>query len=289
MKNQFFKTIAVALILCVGFVACEKEEVTEKEPQTAVNDVPTEDAVLPSEVSLNSRVVAKIQKNGHEFNFIALGEEDDMIVTERLYGEAYDRQEKGLIGEEEMTAFDVFARLTDSSVEVPERIAKTASNEALKSSGRQVQASEKYVEVLDSKYNDIAQKAACYNVGATNFRNIYCAAPVSSTPSNIEFCDEGARTSSLTRNSYFGGAWRELDDTRTWTNVICGRVRVQFYAWQRDGIWPWSPHKWFLKYEVDFDNGIWWANYLTSTNTERKVVRTRISSNGSYRSYTRFH
>ncbi|MEW7277234.1 hypothetical protein ABW636_01400 [Aquimarina sp. 2201CG1-2-11] len=289
MKNQFLKVFAIVMILSIGFVACEKEEVTEKEPQTAVNDVPTEDAVLPTEVSLNSRVVAKVQKNGHEISFIALGEEDDMVIIERLYGEAANRQEKGLIGEEKLTAFDVFSRVTDGNVEVPERIAKTASNDVLKSSGRKVQASERYVEVLDANYNEQAQKAACYDVGATNFRNIYCAAPVSSSPSNIEFCDEGARTSPLTRNSYFGGSWRELDDTRTWTNVICGRVRVQFYAWKRDGIWPWSPHKWFLEYQVDFDNGIWYANRLTSNNTERKVVRTRISSNGSYRSYTRFH
>lgn len=288
MKNQFFKTLIIAILFGAAFVACEKEEAIE-EQQVELNDVPTKDAILPTEVSMNSRLVAKVQKNGHEFSFIALGEEDDVVVIERLYGDAYNKQEKGVIKNEKLTPYDIFVKVTNKNVEVPERIAKTASEGVLKSSGRQIQKSEKPVEILDANYNKFAQKAACYDVGATNFRNTYCYAPVGSTPSNIEFCDEGARTSPLTRNSYFGGSWRELDDTRTWTNVICGRVRVQFYAWEKDGIWPWSNHKWFLKYQVDFDNGIWWANYLTSSNTERKVVRTRISSTGKYRSYTRFH
>ncbi|WP_281989449.1 hypothetical protein [Aquimarina aggregata] len=289
MKKQFLKMTMMAIILSIGFIACEKEEVIEGDSKAELNEEPTKDAVLPTEVSQDFRSIAKVQKDGHEFNFIALGQEDEMVVVERLYGEALINQEKGLINDKEKTAFDVFAQVTAQNVLVPNRIAMTANKDVLKSSGRQVLKSEEYLEILDDAYAELTEKAACYNVGATNFRNTYCNAPVSSTPSNIEFCDEGARTSPLTRSSYFGGAWRELDDTRTWTNVICGRVRVQFYAWEKDGIWPWSDYKWFLKYQVDFDNGIWWANYLTSTNTERKVVRTRISSNGSYRSYTRFH
>ncbi|WP_438710140.1 hypothetical protein ACSTS3_13295 [Aquimarina muelleri] len=288
MKNRFLKTVIIVIVLSIGFIACEKEEVVEQQ-QIVLNEEPTKDAVLPTDVSMHSRLVAKVQKQGHEFSFIALGEEDDIVVIERLYGDAYSNQEKGVIKNEELTPFDVFVQVTDNNIEVPDRIAKTASKEALKASNRQIQKFEKQVEILDANYVELNQKAACYDVGATNFRNTYCYAPVSSTPSNIEFCDEGARTSALTRESYFGGSWRELDDTRTWTNVICGRVRVQFYAWEKDGIWPWSDYKWFLKYQVDFDNGIWYANYLTSSNTERKVVRKRTSGTGSYRSYTRFH
>lgn len=280
----------MVVVLCTVFIACEKETVVqEDQQQVELNEEPTKDAVLPEEVSQNSRLVAKVQKDGHEFSFIALGEEDDMVVLEKLYGDDHQEIENGRRETDDLTPFEVFVKITDANIKVPSRIVKTVGEEVLKSSGRQVQEVQVYFEALDPNYIEMTNRVACYNVGATNFRNIYCNAPVSSTSTNIEFCDEAARTSSLTRSSVFGGSWREMDDTRTYTNVICGRVKVRFYAWEKDGIWPWSNYKWFLKYQVYLDNGIWYANYFTSRNTERKVIRNRVFSNGSYRSYTRFY
>ena len=112
--------------------------------------------------------------------------------------------------------------------------------------------------------------------------------PVISTPTDIRFCDNGL-WNSLTRNSYYGNDWKEVDDTYTRTNVVCGLTRVQFYAWENTSFWPFSDWKWVLKYQTDLPDGNWYSYYYTSTNTERQVKRTRPTNSGSFRAYTRFY
>ncbi|MDY8137317.1 hypothetical protein [Aquimarina sp. 2201CG5-10] len=288
MKSSFFKTFAIAITLGVALVACEdREEDLQEEQAQEINDTPTKNAVFPTEVSDISFEVAKIQKNGHEYQFIAVGENDDMVVIEKLYGTAEKNNETSNL-EKDQTPFDIFVSLTNKNILVPERIAKTAEGAALQTSGRTIEKSERLLEILDPNYVESIQQRACYDVGSTNFRNTYCGGtPVVSTPTDIRFCDNGLWYSN-TRNSYYGGSWRERDDVQTWTNVKCGMTRLQFYAWKSSGIWPFNTYSWHLQYQVDFTNGIWYANYYTSDYTEREVRRTRPTNSGSFRAYTRF-
>ncbi len=294
MKTLSILKQSVILGALTLFVAsCEKNEIDEIEQtnsstEQAINETPTEGAIFPTEVSETAIEVAKIQKNGHEYRFIAIGENDEMVVIEKLYGEAENNFEDSSL-ESGLTPYEAFISLTDASIQVPERIAKTASEAVLKSSNRPVSASFSPVEILDANYAETTNRMACTDIGSTGFRNSYCGGtPVTSRPSDIRFCDNGTWTSN-TRNSYYGGDWKELDDTYTWTNVICGLTRVQFYAWESSGIWPFNSYSWKLKHQVDFTNGIWYAYYYTSSNTERQVKRTRPNNTGSFRAYTRFY
>ncbi|MFD2561400.1 hypothetical protein [Aquimarina rubra] len=288
MKKSIFKTLAVVFTIGIALVSCDnKEEELQDETLQKVNETPTEDAVYPTEVSETSLEIAKIQKDGHEYRFIAVGENDDMVVIEKLYGIAEKSNEDSSLGEE-LTPFDIFVSLTNTKLPVPERIAKTAEQSALANSGRQINKSLAPLEILDPNYTDTGIQKACYDVGSTGFRNSYCGGtPVVSTPTDIRFCDNGLWYSN-TRNSYYGGSWRERDDVYTWTNVVCGLTRVQFYAWKSSGIWPFNSYSWQLQYQVDFTNGIWYAYYYTSDYTEREVRRTRPTNSGSFRAYTRF-
>ncbi|WP_299890721.1 hypothetical protein [uncultured Lacinutrix sp.] len=283
------KKYLVLATLALFIASCEKTEIIEESPnnEQELNETPTDDAVFPTEVSEIAKEIAKIQKNGHEYRFIAVGENDDMVVIEKLYGMAEKNSESSNI-DGELTPFEIFIALTDAAVKVPERIAITAKESIYKNSGRQIDKSNFPVEILDVNYSDSLTQKGCYDVGYTGFRNSYCGGtPVTSTPTDIRFCDNGLWTSN-TRNSHYGGSWRERDDIQTWTNVVCGLTRVQFYAWKSSGIWPFNSYSWHLQYQVDFTNGIWYANYYTSDYTERQVKRTRPTNSGSFRAYTRF-
>jgi len=209
-----------------------------------------------------------------------------MVVLEKLYGEAEKNVEDSNMNG--LNPFELFTFLTDASVSVPNRIAITAEESTVNNSRRQISTSIAPVEILDPNFVETTSRMACYDVGYTAFRNTHCGGtPVVSTPSDIRFCDNGTRTS-LTRSSYYGGDWKELDDIQTRTNVICGITRLQFYAWQSSGIWPFNNWAWNLYYQVDLQNGIWYINRYTSTNTERRVKRTVIGNTGKFRAYTRF-
>ena len=287
MKKSIFKSLVAVCLLSIAFYSCDNqtEDLQEEEALQEINTTPTEEAVLPTEVSQISEIVATIQKDGHEYRFVAIGNNDDMVVIEKLYGDAEKSNEASTITQDK-TPFDIFVSITKQGLEVPERIAITAKGTALQDSGRKIQAVEKTIEIKDPNFSTNNTQKACYDVGYTNFRNSYCGGtPVVSSPTDIRFCDNGTWTS-LTRSSYYGGSWRELDDTYTWTNVICGLTTVQFYAWKSSGIWPFNSWSWQLEYQVEFTNGIWYANHYTSNNTERQVRRR--ASGGSFRAYTRF-
>ncbi len=292
MKHSILKTLCTVAVFSLVLFSCENKEeelkeVQNLEEQEVVNETPTEDAVFPTEVSEVSKEVALIQKNGHQYQFVSVGENDDMVILEKLYGDSEKNNEKSSL-EKGLNPFDLFISITDSSLPVPDRIAKTAKGTALQDSGREIQVAEKSMQILDPNYQEAIQQKACYDVGYTGFRNTYCGGvPVVSTPTDIRFCDNGLWYSN-TRNSYYGGSWRERDDVYTWTNVVCGLTRVQFYAWKSSGIWPFNSWSWHLQYQVDFTNGIWYAYYYSSDYTEREVRRTRPTSSGSFRAYTRF-
>lgn len=290
MKNSLVKRWPLLVIFGLILVGCEqKEEELPEEQQLheEVNTSPTKDAEYVNTISSTSFDVATIQKDGHEYHFIALGENDDMIVAETLYGEAAKNTEESLHSVE-LSPFNLFISLTTSDIAVPERIAKTAKASELSQAQRKVETSGVLFELKDPDYESIQQKS-CYDIGSTNFRNSYCGGvPVVSTPTDVRFCDNGL-WNSLTRSSFYGGDWKELDDTYTRTNVVCGLTRLQFYAWENTASWPFSDWKWVLKYQVDMPNGYWYYYYYTSTNTERQVKRTRPNNSGSFRAYTRFY
>ncbi|MDH7447165.1 hypothetical protein [Aquimarina sp. 2201CG14-23] len=289
MKKSIFKTLAITMALGVVFVACEdREEELPDEQLQEVNPSPTKNAAYVDELSQTSFDVAKIQKNGHEYRFIALGDEDEMIIAESLYGDAAKNVEESLHSIDQ-SPFNLFVSLTKSSIPVPERIAKTAKDSEIQQSGRDIERNGNLFEINDPNYSGFSTQKACYDIGATNFMNSYCGGvPVTSTPTDIRFCDNGL-WNSLTRSSYYGGDWKELDDTYTRTNVVCGLTRLQFYAWENTASWPFSNWKWVLKYQYDLPNGYWYYYYYTSTNTERQVKRTRPYNTGNFRAYTRFY
>ncbi|MGY3793588.1 hypothetical protein [uncultured Aquimarina sp.] len=288
MKKSIFKPFIFVGILSISLLSCEnKEEELYDDSVQELQDSPTKDAKYINELTQTSFEVAKIQKDGHEYHFIALGDDDEMIVAETLYGEAANNKEESLHSIDQ-SPFNLFISLTKTSVSIPDRIAKTASPSALQSSGRQIENSGALLEINDPNYTNIDQKS-CYDIGATTFMNSYCGGvPVTSTPTDIRFCDNGL-WNSLTRSSFYGGDWKELDDTYTRTNVVCGLTRLQFYAWENTASWPFSDWKWVLKYQVDLPNGYWYYYYYTSTNTERQVKRTRPYNTGNFRAYTRFY
>ena len=289
MKNLILNRWQFAVVLGLLCFACEEksEELQVEDEVQEVNTVPDKDAEYVDTISQDSYEVAVIQKDGHEYHFIALGDEDEMMVLETLYGDALKNSEKSS-HDIDRSPFDLFVSLTEKGVAVPDRIAKTASDTERIKSDRKIGTSGGLLEIKDPSYVEPFVNKACYDVGSTNFRNTYCGGtPVQSKPGDIRYCDNGL-WNSLTRSSIFGGDWKELDDVYTWTNVVCGMTRVQFYAWENTSIWPFSNWKWVLKYQVDFTNGIWYAYQYTSTNTERQVKRTRPSNTGSFRAYTRF-
>ena len=291
MKNLILNNWRILLVAGLIFTSCEEhntEDAVSDEQLQEKNSTPTEDAQYLNDITVSSFEVAKIQKNGHEYKFLAIGDQDEMIVAETLYGDAAKSGEESLHSIDQ-TPFNLFISVTSSGVAVPERIALTAKEDELSKSGRAVEKTGRLLEIKDPNYTESIAQKACYDIGATDFLNNYCGGvPVVSTPTDIRFCDNGL-WNSLTRSSIYGGDWKEPDDTYTRTNVVCGLTRLQFYAWENTASWPFSDWKWVLKYQVDLPNGYWYYYYYTSTNTERQVKRTRPTSTGSFRAYTRFY
>lgn len=268
MKNIVY---VLPIVSALFFASCEKEDSTdfiEPEAQIEIDQNGTQQ--VPKQVE-----VAKIQKNGHEFTFLEVGTEGDLLVMHKLNALASEGDTVAmLLDDTQHTPFDIFTGITDASVAVPTSIANTATELAVTQSKRAVSDAVEVVEILEPTFAN-TQKASCYDVGAAVFASTYCYAPVISTPTNIEFCDSGLWYTNI-RNSVFGGSWRYLDDTTTWTNVVCGLTRMQFFG--ND----------VLEAQVDLNNGIWKINHYTGTNKRRQVKRYRPQSTGKFRAFTRF-
>lgn len=288
MKHSILYKILIVMLLSLFFYSCgnKENELQEVQELEVTNEEPTEDAILPMEVSEVSKEVALVQNNGHEYRFISIGDQEDMIILERFYG-ATEKNKENRNLKNGKTPFDVFIAITDSTVEVPERIAKTAKEGALERSQRAIRYNQDAIEILDFNNSQqyVSNKVSDVIV-ANQCNDCCCNGTLLSTATDIKFCDNGPLIS-LVRNSYFDGAWREVDDIQTCTNESFGTVRVQFYAWKSSGIWPFITWSWHLQYQSDFADGLWWASYYSSEFTERKVIRTQIGR-GSFSAYTRF-
>lgn len=270
MKNLFLKTM---LILAVLFASCDKDESGEIIDGAVIDETINEESTLNDQELPEQKLLAKIQKNGHEFKFLEVVSEGSVLVIQKLNENAQSGDPLLDLLDDQSTPFNIFAKLTNSTVDVPKAIARTSENGELETSGRKITYSTTPIELLIPGFETIS-KAGCYDEGANKFRNLRCGL-VFSTASDIRFCDNGTWISHK-RNSVFGGQWRLLDDTTTWTNVICGLTKMQFLGNNA------------LEAQVDLPNGIWKINYYTSTNKKRSVKRFRTNNTGSFRAYTRF-
>jgi len=285
MKTKLqLSSIALAMIL--SFTACEKSNDPLLEEQV-VSSTPTIDAALPEETPTNQKLVAKIQKDGHEYTFLKFGadSENNILITEKLYGSEEAKKDLSLFTiNDNSTPFDVFIRITDNNVAIPSEIAKTIGNHLIEASKRNISNSKTTLEILDPNYEDYpypVDDTACTDVGDTEFLEEYCGVPIISLPNDISYCDSN-RERLVGRSTRYGGQWKELTNTILLTNVVCGITRIQFYGW--DGL-----GSWVLEAQVDYPDGVYSTKYTTSRKTERYVRRSRpYNDGGSFRSYTRF-
>ena len=130
MKKPMFKIMVLLSCILLGVVACEDDiDSTAVAPE----QLPTDDA---PEVDGRTELflVKKIEKNGHEFQFITDGENIDII--ERL--PADEVNVPGFLEEnDDKTPFDIFVSLTGREVAVPKVIANTAKGSSLTAVVRQ--------------------------------------------------------------------------------------------------------------------------------------------------------
>ena len=251
VKFGLFSLLAT-LAVSVFLTSCEQStidipDVVESSVDQQISEVPTDDAILPTEMEYEQRLVAKVQKDGHELQFLSFGdpEENNLLMIEALYGEAeenggeafYITSENTEEDVESKSAFDIFIKMTDSNIEVPEEIAMTAKNNQLELSGRTIMDDKNTLEILDDAANEQLENRDCTDedIGWTGFRNTYCwGGAFGSNASDIRFCDSGTWINHI-RNSYFDG-WRTTKKVRVDLNVVCGDTRTSFYRW-RSGRW----------------------------------------------------
>jgi len=295
MKKTTFK-IFITLSALIVFCSCEPEDPNETTnfDQDNIEISEFSDDNLPE-----SKTIATIQKDGMEYTFIEMSNEDKNTYDIFLKGKVYDytklNDPNWIEHIQQQNPFSLFIEITNNNVSIPKNLAKMAGSDAVKNSGRTIKNSQTEIKILDPDFHEIQQKSSnCYNENESTFRTQRCLSPLNSNPDYIEFCDSG-QWRSLIRNSVFDGNWRKLNEAFTWTNVICGSTRVKFYR-----------HKgsWQLRKEVELDNGIWYTSYWTVTITVQnpwlpfspevrsgsklKVERKQTQTNKSFRAYTRF-
>lgn len=274
------KILMIAITLSLGFIACEKPNNKLLQEQQ-ISEVTTKDAIFPTEMTYEQRLVAKVQKDGHELEFYTMGDKDrsGILTLEQVYGDAEINEESHYtIVDDGSTPFDHFIRLTNTNVAVPLEIAQTAQGNALETSGRNTTNLTEPLMILDKNFTKELQNRGCTDLGYNGFRERACGGSVISTPTDIKFCDSGTWTW-LNRASYFDGT-QKVRTVTTKTNVICGLVRVEFLLWY-DG-------KWNLGGQIDLVDGGWSVSAFWPGEYAALVKRSRPNNSGSFRAYTRF-
>jgi len=244
VKLGIFSLLAIFAV-SVFLTSCEQDaidipSVVESEVDQQISEIPTDDAAFPTEMEYDQKLVAKIQKDGHELEFLSVGppETRSFLIVETLYGEAEENESEAFHttsenAEEGESVFDIFMKITDSNTQIPEEIALTAKGDQLELSGRTVMDNKHTLEILDSAYTEpsTVESRGCESedLGWTPFRNRYCWGNyVNSRPTDIRFCDSGKWTNYV-RNSYYGGSWRGMRRMYVGLNTVCGYSNVKFY------------------------------------------------------------
>jgi|GEM_PF-3844730 len=285
IKLGIFSLLAIFAV-SVFLTSCEQDgidisDVVESEVDQQISEIPTDDATFPTEMEYDQKLVAKIQKDGHELQFYRIGDEDisGIVTLEQVYGDARAKEESHYTSiDDGSTPFDHFIRLTDADVPIPLAIAETAKENALEASGRSTTNLTEPLMLLDENFIKMPEDRGCTDLGYNSFRQKHCGSYVASKPSDIKYCDSGKWTS-LSRNSYFDG-WREGQTARTKTNVICGTTRIEFFGWYNG--------RWNLNHRVDLSDGSWTTTVNYSYPVEMRVKRSRRNNSGSFRAYTQF-
>ena len=263
-------------VLLLFVTSCGKKNVELDTAEQSVSEILRDHDEAPI---YNSHVVAKIQKDGHEYQFVAIGDEGDLVILEKLYGEAEENFEHSNVADED-TPYDVFLRITDNNVEVPLRIAETVDESEIENSNRQITTSSSRLEILDPEYSDYnTEDRGCYDVGYNGFRNSYCMS--GGNRYDRRFCENWLQTWDYQGSAVGNGSNPpRLKKVRTWTNVLCGTTTVKIHKQTGHYTYP-------LVYQVNFNNGIWYCNYHASSGEYWHVHR--ITSGGSkFRAFTRF-
>lgn len=300
MKTQGLKFLIFALLLSMSFIACNKstdlqdQQFSDLQDQQ-YSDVPTDDALFPTEMEHEQRLVAVVQKDGHELQFLSYGdpEENNLLMIEGLYGEAAENGPEALYlssentnQDVEISAFDIFMKMTDSTTEVPEEIALTAKNDQFELSGRSIMNSHNTLEILDKAADEQLEARSCTNADLkwSRFRRNACWGDAfNSNAADIRFCDSGTWISHI-RNSYFSG-WRTTKRVRSAINNVCTEVKVNFYNW--------SNGKWVLNASPTLGtNRFYYLLYASHSSGQKKywsVRSNRLRNTGYFRSSTRFY
>jgi len=180
-------------------------------------------------------LIATIQKDGHQIKFHSTGSPKNpgIFMEESLYGTAHQNQEEYHLAKDGASnPFDAFVALTDTEVSIPEAIAKSAKDNLLELSGRQVMETGKSLELLDANYSEeeanITYRGCSGDVGYTNFYNWYCKA---SQPWNINKCGASEMSSRSYWYSFFNYNREYHRNTRVRVNNTCKNVFIYFYSY----------------------------------------------------------
>lgn len=235
MKTQLLKLLILSLILSFGFLACDKQidllEGTQTHDETTLKMPVMDDVNVEEETP--ARLIATIQKNGHEIIFSE--EEHGVGMEESLYGRAYDSNEAYYLSEigEKKTPFEVFTALTDKTVDIPQSIANSASKSQIEASGRKVQKLTKPVELLDESYTEHPTLRNCYSAMMSSgaFRSKYCSSQ-SSQSWSIKYCiGYTEQFETIGKGSKYNGKWQKHKNTRVGLNNGCGKMYLRYYAY----------------------------------------------------------
>lgn len=271
MTNLFKQFLAIGALFFI-VTSCDKNalEIDPSAEQLQM-EIPTDDTDAHLEASYE---VAKIKKDGNEYIFEAVGEENEMVMLIKVSEFAEENDEVYRIAESD-NPFEAFIALTDDNVKIPLSIAKTVDESLVAASKREISESSSSLEILDTNDNTKASSRGCYDVGATNFKKQYCRSDYWIASSNdIRYCDQWKKSGRQIRSA------KGIKKIRTWTNVICGPTKIYLTTYDRySGFYV-------KNYEKSLSNGIWWVNRYYSTAKHRGV--TRWSYSGTHRAFTRF-
>ncbi len=295
MKTQIFYFITIAIAMSLSFTACDEPTNLLEEVQQ-ISDTPTEDALLSTEIEDKKRLVATVQKEGHELQFYSVGPIDNrsILMVESLYGKAAENESETFYisalsassDEERRTPLEVFMAMTDPAQKVPEEIASNATNDQLILSGREVLDNSRPLEILDRNYVEPSVGRNCYakDLGWTGFRNTYCwNNTVVSNPSDIRTCDSGKRTSILQRRTKLYGTWYKTVRAAAAINTVCGYTKTRFHYWDKG--------KWNFITQVTLGGGKRIADIRADNGVPKHlhIEITRPYNTGYFRAATRFY
>jgi len=291
LKLGIFSLLAIFAV-SVFLTSCEQNaidipDVVESGVDQQISEIPTlDDTNLPTEEEYPSKLIATIQKDGHEIKFHSTGspENPGIFMEESLYGTALRNQEEYHLAKDEgSNPFDAFVALTDTEVSIPKAIANSAKDNLLELSGRKVMETGKSLELLDANHSEeeanITDRGCSGDIGYSNFKNWYCKA---SHSWNINKCGASQRSSRSYWYSFFNYKKEYHQNTRVRVNNTCKSVFVYFYSYNT------SLGKFvFDKSAVTKKSGNHYFSMWTSTKSYKRLVIDPISG-ARYRSLVNF-